>query len=254
MMKNMCAERECTIISFPPVIDVNLFHLKSHRPSRVNFLMRKTSPRIHHPECTGSRWLTVPADINTTLSHLLRSESSGTLPAEQVLVTYTCTRIRGSDGTGNHWLRYSRHRRHTVQLESYRPSSKGRKEGSTTQKERRNATPPKGGGNQAAPPNRREGERCLTQRRRRKATPPNRRRKKSNTTHRRKRPSSTTQEKTGGKKSSTQQHPKKERRRNMNKSESICHSLCSCGCATAQWRVRVSRCPSRDQMCMSRQG
>ena len=75
VMKNMCAERECTIISFPPVIDVNLFHLKSHRPSRVNFLMSKTSPRIHHPECTGSHWLNVPADINATLSHLLRSDS-----------------------------------------------------------------------------------------------------------------------------------------------------------------------------------
>ena len=104
-MKNTCAERECTIISFPPVIDVNLFHLESHRPSRVNFLMSKTSPRIHHPECTGSRWLNVPAEINATLSHLLRSESSETLPAEQVLVTYTCTRTRGSDGIGNHWLR-----------------------------------------------------------------------------------------------------------------------------------------------------
>ena len=75
VMKNMCAERECTIISFPPVIDVNLFHLKSHRPSRVNFLVNKTPPRIHHPECTGSHWLNVPADINATLSHLHRSDS-----------------------------------------------------------------------------------------------------------------------------------------------------------------------------------
>ena len=207
-MKNMSAERECTIISFPPVIDVNVFHLEPHRPSRVNFLMSKTSPRIpSHPECTGCRWLNVPADINATLSHLLRSDSqarhfppsksSSRIPAHE-LEAQMVLEIIG-------WV---------IPVIGVTPSSKGRKEGSTTWKERRNATPPKEGGNQAAPPNRREGERCLTQRRWRKATPPNGRRKNSNMTEkRRRRPSSTTQQKTWKK----QLHPNGRKENNHTK-------------------------------------
>ena len=139
--------------------------------------------------------------VQSQARHFPPSKSSSRIPAHE-LEAQMVLEIIGWEN--------SRHRRHTVQLESYRPSSEGRNEGSTTQKERRNATPPKGGGNQAAPPNRREGERCLTQRRRRKATPPNGRRKNSNMTEkRRRRPSNTTQQKTRWKAAPTQRRRRK---------------------------------------------
>ena len=127
----------------------------------------------------------------------------------------------------------------------------------------------KGGGDQAAPPNRRQGKKqphpkeeedntTKQEKEKQQHHPQKEETKRHHATDDKGKKSSTQSRRRKAtpnrKKGKQQHHPKKERRRNMNKSESICHSLCSCGRATAQWRVRVSRCPSRDQMCMSRQG